>query len=330
MWEATFEELCSFADGAGLDARSFLQRRAEFEVLFHHVPVPAGSTLEVGCGGGFLTALLAREGKLAVGIDMAAPDDLTHSRGLEAPGRLARTLRAPNLRFLGCSGESLCFNDGSFDLVLSSYVLEHVPDRPRAVREMKRVTRPDGLIIALVPGWMERVYAPFNYYFILIWGTLRSAYRFLAQRIGRAPARDAAPRPGAEAAGSAAAPAPEEGVGDKIRKFFRVYHPTFPFPRPHGYYRSSSEELRAHRYRRWRRLFEAEGLVVERAFVTRIAPTCLLEMISDGADRAAQGALAGTLRRHGESRWARAVAYSWCFVLRKGDDAPAAGEAGKD
>jgi hypothetical protein len=104
---------------------------------------------------------------------------------------------------------------------------------------------------------------------------------------------------------------------EKIRKFFRVYHPTFPFPRPHGLYRSSSEEMRAHLFGRWKRLFESEGLVVERAFATRVAPTCLLEMISDGADRAVQARLAAFVKRRGGRALTRTFAYSYGFVLRK-------------
>ncbi len=317
MWETTFEDLERFARKRGLKARAFVQRRSEFEILFHHLKAPAGRSLEVGCGDGFFTALLAREGKLAAGVDMAAPDDQTHSRGLEAPGRLQRALDASNLHFLGCRGEALCFADASFDLVLSSYVLEHVRDRPEAVREMKRVAKEDGVIVALVPSWMERVYAPLRYYPSMIGGILRSGFRFLMQRIKNrrdpaAPSSSTSPEDGGESQGGS-----PEGLREKLRKFFGVYHPTFPFPRPHGFYRSSSEELRAHRFGRWQKLFEGEGLVIERAFATRIAPTCLLEMISDGTDRAVQRALAGPLKRYGEGGWMRVAAYSLCFVLRR-------------
>jgi SAM-dependent methyltransferase len=316
VWEATFEDLCRSARERNLDARAFAQRRSEFEILFRHVRVPPGRALEVGCGGGFLTALLAREGKAAVGIDMAAPDDTTHSRGMDAPAKVRKALGAPNLHFLGCSGEALCFADGAFDLVLSSYVLEHVADRAGAVREMKRVAGPDALIVALVPAWMERVYAPFIYYPRMIAGILRSASRHAARRLG-APRPPAAPPAPSRAGAAPAPPARPEGVADKIRKFFRVYHPTFPFPRPHGLYRSSTEELLAHRYGRWAGLFEGEGLVIERAFATRVAPTCLLEAISDEADSAVQKRFVGLLGRRGESPWLRRFAYSFCFVLRK-------------
>jgi len=319
VWESTFEDLCRVAGEKGLDARAFTQRRSEFEILFHHVPIPAGRSLEVGCGGGLLTALLAREGKGAVGVDMAAPDDTTHSRGMQAPIRLRQALGIPGLHFLGCSAEALAFADESFDLVISSYVLEHVGDRPEAIREMKRVARGDALIVALVPAWMERVYAPFQYYPSMAWGIGRGAARFAAQRLGiarRSTPAAGTPRSGRPIGVSADAHRPE-GMREKFRKFFRVYHPTFPFPRPHGLYRSSSEELRAHRYGRWKGLFEREGLIVERAFATRIAPTCLLEMISDGADRAVQGQLVRMVKRYGEGGLMRTFAYSYGFVLRK-------------
>ena len=319
MWEVTFEDLVRTSREKGLDARAFTQRRSEFEILFHHVPVPPGRSLEVGCGGGLLTALLAREGKGAVGVDMAAPDDTTHSRGMEGPIRLRDALGAANLHFLGCSAEALAFADERFDLVLSSYVLEHVGDRATAIREMKRVARPDACIVALVPAWMERVYAPFNYYPTMLRGIVRGAFGFLARRLGLARGEalaPVAPRSGRPIGGPATSGGPE-GLREKFRKFFRVYHPTFPFPRPHGLYRSSSEELRAHRFGRWKAMFEREGLVVERAFATRVAPTCLLEMISDGVDRGVQGRLVKFVKRRGEGRLARTFAYSYGFVLRK-------------
>jgi SAM-dependent methyltransferase len=40
---------------------------------------------------------------------------------------------------------------GSFDIVLCSHVLEHVPDDRRAMRELYRVLRPDGFAIVMVP-----------------------------------------------------------------------------------------------------------------------------------------------------------------------------------
>ena len=43
------------------------------------------------------------------------------------------------------------YADGSFDVVLCSHVLEHVPDDRRAMRELHRILRPDGIAIVMVP-----------------------------------------------------------------------------------------------------------------------------------------------------------------------------------
>lgn len=51
---------------------------------------------------------------------------------------------------------SLSYRDGAFDLVLNSDVLEHVPDYRQALREIARVTKPQGHFIFTVPLLMAR------------------------------------------------------------------------------------------------------------------------------------------------------------------------------
>jgi SAM-dependent methyltransferase len=46
---------------------------------------------------------------------------------------------------------ALGFSDDSFDAILCNHVLEHVPDDERAIRELRRVLRPGGWAILLVP-----------------------------------------------------------------------------------------------------------------------------------------------------------------------------------
>ena len=48
------------------------------------------------------------------------------------------------------------FKDGAFDLILCVHVLEHVADDRRALREMARVLRPDGVAMILVPIVLEQ------------------------------------------------------------------------------------------------------------------------------------------------------------------------------
>ena len=52
----------------------------------------------------------------------------------------------------------LPFEDGTFDRIVVSEVLEHVPDDAGAIAEIRRVLRPGGTLAATVPRWFpERV-----------------------------------------------------------------------------------------------------------------------------------------------------------------------------
>jgi 2-polyprenyl-3-methyl-5-hydroxy-6-metoxy-1,4-benzoquinol methylase len=90
------------------------------------------SVLDVGCGEGILTAQwAARPGvRRIVGVDL-------EDRKLAAEWA-ARPARE-NLEFRAMAVESLGFEDGTFDLVAATEVLEHVKQPERAVAEMVRV-----------------------------------------------------------------------------------------------------------------------------------------------------------------------------------------------
>lgn len=96
-----------------------------------------GRVLDAGCGGGGMPLSFAEEASLAVGIDPAP-------RFQQAGVRLGRERGLRNLSFAQADGLFLPFADGTFDLVLSHAVIEHVPDAPRYLRECARVLAPGG------------------------------------------------------------------------------------------------------------------------------------------------------------------------------------------
>ncbi len=50
------------------------------------------------------------------------------------------------------------YEDGSFDVVLASEILEHVPEDDQAISELVRILRPGGVLAVTVPRWLpERV-----------------------------------------------------------------------------------------------------------------------------------------------------------------------------
>jgi SAM-dependent methyltransferase len=98
-----------------------------------------GRVLDAGCGGGGMPLSLAEEADAVVGIDPA-------ERFQDAGVRLGRERGLRNLHFALADGMALPFRGGSFDLVLSHAVIEHVPDAPLYLRECARVLAPGGRV----------------------------------------------------------------------------------------------------------------------------------------------------------------------------------------
>jgi SAM-dependent methyltransferase len=99
------------------------------------------SLLDVGCGPGTITADLAARVSSVVAID-AAPDILAAAQ--EEAGRRGVT----NVSFEAGDVYRLAFGDGRFDVVHAHQVLQHLADPVAALREMRRVCRPGGLVAA--------------------------------------------------------------------------------------------------------------------------------------------------------------------------------------
>ena len=111
-----------------------LSNRAFVEFL----RVPSGSqVLEVGSGLGLLAVDVA---SAAVGVQVV---------GLEqAATQIAAAAPHPGVRYVQGDAHRLEFGDGTFDLAYARYLLEHVTDPATVLREMKRVVRQDGRVVA--------------------------------------------------------------------------------------------------------------------------------------------------------------------------------------
>jgi len=104
---------------------------------------PGLSLVDIGCGPGTLTADLAA--RVAPGPVLAlerSAEALELARAEFTERRLGQVA----LR-LG-DAEALDLPDGSFDVVHAHQVLQHLADPVRALREMRRVCRPDGVVAA--------------------------------------------------------------------------------------------------------------------------------------------------------------------------------------
>ena len=97
---------------------------------------PRDRVLDVGCGTGVLTAALAEIGAEPVGIDASEP----YLDG-------ARRHRShPNITYELGDVRRMRFADASFDGAISTLVLDIIPEVDQVVGEMRRVTRPGGVV----------------------------------------------------------------------------------------------------------------------------------------------------------------------------------------
>ncbi|MBI4198900.1 MAG: class I SAM-dependent methyltransferase [Chloroflexi bacterium] len=107
--------------------------------------------LDCGCGVGWGTAMLAEAARWTVGVDMAEPV-VRYAR--ERYGH-------PRLTYVAMDVTRLAFPAGTFDLVVSIEVFEHIADSEAFLVELHRVLRPGGHVVLSTPNaqlerWQSR------------------------------------------------------------------------------------------------------------------------------------------------------------------------------
>jgi ubiquinone/menaquinone biosynthesis C-methylase UbiE len=117
--------------------------RAVGETFLAWVAPPKGARwLDVGCGTGVFTQLA---------LDTCSPGAIVAIDPATAQVDYARKQPVGRLAdFRVADAQALPFPDGSFDVVTSALVLNFIPDRPRALTEMRRVGRPGSAVAAYV------------------------------------------------------------------------------------------------------------------------------------------------------------------------------------
>lgn len=118
----------------------FLSR---LEAILNFTPPSPSATLDVGCGAGVITILLARLSKRAIGIDAS-------NTAIEFARELARRLRVKNVEFREGNVESLKL-DQRFDLIVCSEVIEHLSRPLLLLRDLHGLLRDDGVLILSTP-----------------------------------------------------------------------------------------------------------------------------------------------------------------------------------
>ena len=170
-----------YKDASNLDARVLLHQRFStnqygwFQWVFDTLlKLPGNAILELGCGPGWLWKENASR----------IPTDWNITLSDLSPGMLDAAWRnlvvtGRTFQFKEIDAQSIPFEDETFDAVIANHMLYHVPDRSKAIAEIKRVLKPAGRLIATTVGenhmremidWYTKIHVS------KVWGSFASPF----------------------------------------------------------------------------------------------------------------------------------------------------------
>ncbi|MBC8063738.1 MAG: methyltransferase domain-containing protein [Chlorobia bacterium] len=199
--------------GSSVNPNLGLLRAAEFELLLKRLE-PGSSVLELGGGSGFQARLLSDAG--------------FHVRSIDVDNPRARIGDYFPVEIY--DGVTLPAANESFDYIVSSNVLEHIPTLDKTLSEIKRALRPDGRAIHILPSAVWR------------WSTTIARYPFMLKiALGLR-------KPGGEST-----------LASGQRRSLKRVAKRVLFEPPHGEYPGAISELYYFSGRRWAKVFDRSG-----------------------------------------------------------------------
>lgn len=152
------DEALRFTDNAYLDHETWI--RPAFDALFAGLGDVAGkSILDLGCGHGMASVVLARRGARVTGLDLSA--------GYLSEAAARARVNGVHISWVNGDAQRTPFADASFDGLWAHAIVHHL-DIDTAAREMARLLKPGGRAIMCEP-WGDNP--------ALRWARRRMAYR---------------------------------------------------------------------------------------------------------------------------------------------------------
>lgn len=128
-------------------------------VDFDRLGIRAGTkVIDVGCGAGRHAFEAYRRGADVVAFDQDAAELNNVDAILQAMKQQGEAPPAATAEVVKGDALELPYRAGTFDCVIASEILEHVPEDDRAIAELVRVLKPGGALAVTVPRWLpERI-----------------------------------------------------------------------------------------------------------------------------------------------------------------------------
>lgn len=222
------------------------------------------TVLEIGAGNGFQSYLWSHIADKVIATDVQESNIETHSLGRSVLESFFKKMKTENIQLILASADKIPLKDEAVDVIYSSYVLHYIPldERKKVIHEMMRVLKPSGLMIHIVPNFMERITN-------VLW-----CYPYFVKQAGIKLLR----RLGVHLKGETEKILKTTDGKNKKKSFLEKY-PHFPFPEPHGNYKSSTEECLSHLPSRWQKQFKDESLILVTLGTTMYIPFNPLDVL---------------------------------------------------
>jgi ubiquinone/menaquinone biosynthesis C-methylase UbiE len=116
-----------------------LSRLMEFSIILKWIGKGHGERIgDIACGGGDLSLKLAKRGYTIYGLDLSR-EAIERTRIISKKNK--------NCKFISGDAECMPYHDAIFDNVVCNCALEHFREDLRALKEMRRVLKPSGILI---------------------------------------------------------------------------------------------------------------------------------------------------------------------------------------